>query len=83
MLRDTLLNIAKEYLGWDAVAIAQEQAKRPIVNVLESVAKKDFSKYKLAKAFICWSREHNLDDLQAVEIAQAEKLIEKINKALQ
>lgn len=83
ILRETLLNIAKEDFGWDAVAISQEQEKRPIVNVLESVAKKDFSKYKLAKAFIRWSREHNLEDLQSSEIVQAEKLIEKINKALQ
>jgi len=83
ILRDTLLTIAKEQCGWDAVAVAQAQEKRPIVNVLESVAKKDFSKYKLAKAFIRWSREHDLNDLQAAEIAQAEKLIEKVNKALQ
>lgn len=83
ILRDTLLTIAKERCGWDAITVAQTQEKRPLVNILESVAKKDFSKYKLAKAFIHWSREHDLCDLQATEVAQAEKLIEKINKALQ
>ena len=81
--RDTLLTIAKEQCGWDAIAVTQAQEKRPIVNVLESVAKKDFSKYKLAKAFIRWAREHDLNNLQAAEIARAEKLIEKVNKALQ
>ena len=83
ILRETLLTIAKEQCGWDAIEVAQTQVKRPIVNILESVAKKDFSKYKLAKAFIRWSREHDLDDLKPTEIAQAEKLIEKVNKALQ
>ena len=82
ILRETLLTIAKDQCGWDAIAMAQAQEKRPIVDIIESVAKKDFSKYKLAKAFIRWSREHDLGDLQATEISQAEKLIEKINKAL-
>ena len=57
--------------------------KRPVVDVIKSVAKTDFSKYKLAKAFIRWSRDHSMTDLKTDEIAQAEKLIEKINKALQ
>ena len=83
ILRDTLLNIAKNECGWDAIAVAQTQPKRPVVDVIKSVAKTDFSKYKLAKAFIRWSRDHSLTDLQTTEIAQAEKLIEKVNKALQ
>ena len=66
----------------DAINVAQIQVKRPIVNILESVAKEEFSKYKLAKAFIRWSGEHELGDLKLCEIEQAEKLIEKINKAL-
>lgn len=82
MLRDTLLQIAKDELGWDAIAIAGTQISRPIVDVLASVAKKDFSKYKLAKAFIRWARDHSLSDLKAQEIEQAEKLVGKINKAL-
>ena len=83
ILRQTLLTIAKDQCGWDAIAIAQAQEKRPVVDLLISVAKKDFSKYKLAKAFARWAREHDLNDLQANEIQQAEKLIEMINKALQ
>ncbi len=83
ILRDTLLTIAKEQYNWDGMDIAQKQEKRPTVDILESVGKKDFSKYKLAKAFIRWSREHDLSDLKATEIEQAEKLIEKVNKALQ
>ena len=76
ILRDTLLDIAKNDCGWDAIAVAQAQPKRPVVDVIKSVAKTDFSKYKLAKAFIRWSRDHSMADLQADEIAQAEKLIE-------
>lgn len=83
ILRNTLLTIAKDQCGWDAIAAAQNQEKRPVVDVLNSIAKKDFSKYKLAKAFIRWSREHELKDLQPNEIVQAEKLIERVNKALQ
>lgn len=83
ILRDTLLTIAKEQYNWDGMDIAQKQEKRPTVDILESVGKEDFSKYKLAKAFIRWSREHDLSDLKATEIEQAEKLIEKVNKALQ
>ena len=83
LLRDTLLSIAKDQCGWDALAIAQTQPTRPIVDILSSVAKTDFSKYKLAKAFIRWSRDHSLNDLEPHEIAQAEQLMIKINKALQ
>lgn len=83
ILRETLLDIAKKEWGWDAITVAQAQPQRPVVDVIKSVAKTDFSKYKLAKAFIRWSRDHNMTDLQTDEIAQAEKLIEKINKALQ
>lgn len=83
LLRDTLLSVAKDQCGWDAIAVAQAQPTRPIVDVLKSVAKTDFSKYKLAKAFIRWSRDHSLNDLQHHEIEQAEQLIVKINKALQ
>lgn len=82
ILRETLLTIAKEEYGWDAILIAQTQEKRPIVDVFRSIANTDFSKYKLAKAFIRWSRDHELNDLRENEIKQAEKLIDKINKSL-
>ena len=82
MLRDTLLQIAKDELGWDAIGMAGTQISRPVVDILSSVAKKDFSKYKLAKAFIRWSRDHSLSDLQQNEIEQSINLIAKINKAL-
>lgn len=82
ILRETLLVIAKEQLGWDATEIAEKQPKRPIVEIFTAVVKNDFSKFKLAKAFIRWTREHSLADLTANEITCAENLIFKVNKAL-
>ena len=82
LLRDTLVTVAKEQLGWDATEIATTQVSRPIVDILTSVANGKFSKFQLAKAFVRWSRDHSLNDLTRVEVAQAEKLVAKINKAL-
>ena len=42
----------------------------------------DFSKYKLAKAFLRWARAHNAADLLPLETQQWGSLFEKINKAL-
>lgn len=82
MLRETLVTIAKEQLGWDVSEIAQKQPKRPIVDVFTATIKSDFSKFKLAKAFIRWTKEHTLADLTSNEVRFAETLISKINKAL-
>ena len=82
ILRDTLLQIAKDKLGWDAIATAETQIGRPVADILSSVTKEDFSKYKLAKAFVRWSRDHSLADLQQHEIDQASNLIAKINNVL-
>lgn len=82
ILRETLVSIAKKELNWDTANIANQQIDRPIVNIMEDVAGNQFSKYQLAKAFIRWSRKHILADLHPIEIEQAEKLIEIINKAL-
>ncbi len=82
ILRDTLIVVAKEQLGWDVEKTATEQTTRPIVDIFVSVVKEKFSKYQLAKAFVRWSRDHSLTDLTQIEIEQAEKLIQRINKAL-
>lgn len=82
ILRETLLVVAKEQLGWDATEIAEKQPKRPIVEIFTAVVKNDFSKFKLAKAFIRWTKEHSLADLTSNEITCAESLISKVNKAL-
>ena len=81
LLRETLVEVAKADLGWDVSAKAAAQTNRPIIDVFEDEIA-DFSKYKLAKAFLRWSRTHEAGDLTSEERDQWSALIEKINKAL-
>lgn len=80
LLRDTLISIAKDQFDWDINNIASEQASRPIIDIFETL--EGFSKYKLSKAFVRWSREKTSNDLTEREISQWSKLIEYINNAL-
>ncbi len=84
LLRTTLVAVAKAdpALKWDVIKKAAAQPARPIVDVF-SAEIKDFSKYKLAKAFLRWSRDHKAADLTSEEQAAAGKLVELINKALE
>ena len=83
LLRDTLINVAKDDLGWDVKDVADRQPARPVVDVFEDeVGKKVFSKYRLAKAYIRWTREHDVTDLADAERTQWGNLIKSINKAL-
>lgn len=81
MLRDTLIAIAKDDLGWDVTSTASIQPARPLIDIFSEQIS-DFSKYKLAKAFLRWSRVHTATDLAPNERAQWKTLIECINKAL-
>ena len=81
LLRDTLIAIAKKYLGWDVSASATASPAKPIVRIFKSEIQA-FSKYKLAKAFLRWARDHEAEDLPSNERTHAEKLINAINAAL-
>ena len=81
LLRDTLVKIAKDSLGIDVTAEAAAQPARPIANLFES-AGTGFSKYKLAKEYVRWTRDHSAGDLADTERDQFKILIDKINKAL-
>ncbi len=81
MLRSTLVTIAKNDLGWDVCKTAIAQSKRPIVDIFAAEIG-DFSKYKLAKAFIRWTRGHEASHLTAEELQQWEKLISTVNRVL-
>lgn len=59
------------------------QAKYARLDLLESTTGNGFSKYRLAKAYIRWTREHTASDLSDSERDQFMVLIEKINKALE
>ena len=81
LLRETLVKVALDDLGWDVAAKAAAQETRPLVDVFaDEIA--DFSKYRLAKAFLRWAREHEASDLTGEERKQWVTLVTTINRAL-
>ena len=81
LLRTTLISIAKNDLGWDIESFALASPTKPVIDIFKSKIQ-DFSKYKLAKAFIKWSRDNEVSSLQNEEIERFKKLFEKVNKVL-
>jgi energy-coupling factor transporter ATP-binding protein EcfA2 len=81
LLRNTLVSVANDELGWDVTATAAVQGARPIVDIFDAEVT-DFSKYRLAKAFLRWSRLHEASDLTDEERNQWTALIRAINKVL-
>ena len=81
LLRETLTGIAKNDLGWDISDKGTTQATRPIVAIFKEEVS-NFSKYRLAKAFLRWSREHSAADLTQDERDQWSRLITSANAAL-
>jgi hypothetical protein len=81
LLRDTLVIIIKEEFGVDTSKKVHEQSARPIIDLFDKEVK-NFSKYKLAKAYVRWTRSHKAKDLTKVEQQQWKMLIENINKTL-
>lgn len=81
LLRETLLKVAQSELGWDISNTANSQPSRPIIDIFSSEIM-DFSKLKLAKAFLRWARNNEASNLLENEITQWKALVEKINKAL-
>ena len=81
LLRSTLVAIAQSELGWDVTEVAAEQPQRPIVDIFAAETR-DFSKYRLAKAYLRWTREHSASDLTDDERSSWIELIKLINRAL-
>jgi predicted ATPase len=81
LLRDTLVHVARTELGWDVAATANAQPGRSVIDILK-IEINDFSKYRLAKAFVRWTRDHQASDLSDNERTQWKKLITSINGAL-
>ncbi len=81
LLRDTLIVVAKDEFGKDVKTLAASQPTRPIIDIFSSEIS-DFSKYKLAKAFVRWTRNNKSSNLTANEVQQFQKLIQQINKVL-
>ena len=81
MLRTTLIEVAKTDLGWDITSTAASQPGRPLIDIFTNEIP-SFSKYRLAKAFLRWTRQHDASDLSNDECRQWQTLIEAINAAL-
>lgn len=81
LLRDTLVTVAASELGWDISATAAKQGQRPVISIFESEIQ-NFSKYRLAKTFVKWSRDHEASDLSSLEQEQWSKLINTVNRVL-
>ncbi len=81
LLRETLIVVAKSDLGWDVEAVAKQQPTRSIVDIFSDEIT-DFSKYRLAKAYIRWTRDHGADELTETERQQWKDLISKVNISL-
>ncbi|MCY3695902.1 MAG: AAA family ATPase [Chloroflexi bacterium] len=81
LLRDTLIKIADSEFGTDVAAVASSQPQRPIVSVFDTEIS-GFSKYRLAKAYVRWTREHNAVNLAEDERNSWTELIKRVNRAL-
>ena len=81
LLRNTLIAIAKSEFGWDVSEVATKQPKRPIVDIFYAEIG-DFSKYRLAKAYLRWTREHSATDLTEDERKSWVELIKRVNRVL-
>ena len=81
LLRHTLLDVARKELGWDVAEAAARQPCRPIVDLFAAEVP-DFSKYRLAKAYLRWTREHGAADLTEEERIAWGELINRVNRAM-
>ena len=82
LLRETLLRVGKNRFGWDIAQAAASQPESSIVQVFEKEIGHDFSQYRLAKAFLRWSKDHTASDLSEEERVGWKRLIDKINATL-
>jgi len=81
LLRETLITIVKDEYGIDTKSIANTQKSRPIIDIFSQEVP-NFSKYKLAKAYIRWTRNNDYKNLKKHELENWEKLLKQINKVL-
>lgn len=81
LLRETLVRVARDDLGWDVTATAATQDTRPIAHIFAAEVA-GFSKYRVAKAFLSWARVHEASHLTDDERKQWTTLFDRINRAL-
>ena len=81
LLRTTLVAMAQSELSWDVTDVAVKQPQRPIADIFATEIY-DFSKYRLAKAYLRWTREHSAADLTEDERRSWVELIKLVNRVL-
>lgn len=81
LIRETLTEIAKAEYSVDVKSISDAHPSRPIIDIFTKEID-GFSKYKLAKAFIRWSKTNDSTKLSSQELSNSKKLLETINKQL-
>lgn len=82
LLRETLIPLAASEFGINVSAEATAAPATPIVDLLTKKGGAAFSKYKLAKAYIRWTRDHTTADLSESERVAWPRLFTAINSAL-
>ena len=81
LLRETLITVVKSEYDKDLKSICDSQPNRPIVDIFTNEIP-DFPKYKLAKAYIKWTKNNKATSLTTNEIENWKQLILNINKVL-
>jgi hypothetical protein len=82
LLRETLLALSRD-LGWDgSAALDQEGRPLPIGRAFTDDAGFEVSRYRLAKEYVNWTRDHRAFDLTADERVLWMRFLERVNKAL-
>ena len=81
LLRTTLISIVKSEYGVDVNATVTSQPTRPIIDIFTNEVP-DFSKYKLAKAYIKWTKTNDAKALTIEEQTAWKNLIQQVNKVL-
>lgn len=81
LLRETLIAIVNDDFGVDVKSISDTNPTRPIVDIFTKEVS-GFSKYKLAKSFVRWTRNNDASALNSNEVVAWTKLIQTINKVL-
>ncbi|ESY85937.1 ATP-dependent OLD family endonuclease [Mesorhizobium sp. LNHC220B00] len=82
LLRDVLIPLAAKELGIDVTAEAAATPEKPLVDLLLAKGGTNFSKYRLAKTYVRWTRDHTAQDLSEAERDAWIKLIGAVNSAL-
>jgi predicted ATP-dependent endonuclease of OLD family len=81
LLRETLVLVINTAFSVDVLADVTANRDKSLIDIISHKIP-DFSKYKLAKAYVRWTRDHSSSDLTANERTQWKSLFDAINKVL-